>query len=192
MRIGNEPVHYVIPEYTIADTGITNVGNEPLYYVSVNGGPDQPIGPQYGMGAGISVSDTEIKSDLGAKIKLTIPKGVHKYLGADMVLLYQVDTLTIRLSDYVLENYKVLDDGSTNFVYEFWYKDSEPLADLNIMVNFKEIGTSDEVTSGTGTVTGTPITVIIGGVTYQIDSGDGTIITTPDKDATITIIGKVS
>ena len=189
VKKGEEPVHHVIPEYTIDNTSITNVGSEVLYSVSINDGPAKEIGPVYGMGANIDVLDKQIKAAPGAKVTVTIPKKSHKYLGAGTVLIYQVDTVTIRLSDYVLNNYKVLQDGADNFIYEFWY---DELTDLNIMVNFKQIGTSNDATTDSGAVTGTPITVVIDGVTYNIASGEGTIITTPDKDATITIIGKVT
>ena len=189
VRIGKEPVHYVLPEYTIGNTGITNVNGEELYTISINGGTPVAVGPVYGMGANISVSDNDIKSATGVKVKLTIPKVKHNYIGAGTVLIYQVDTLSIRFSDYVLDNYKVMEDPSDdNFVYEFWYK-ADPLTDLNIMVNYKEIGSSDKVETDSGAVT--PPTITIGGKTVTLTDGEGTI-TTSDKKAVITITGTTS
>ena len=191
VQLGSEPVHYVIPEFTIADTGIINVKGEELYTVSVDGGTPVKIGPKYGMGAGISVSDNAIKSATGVKVKITIPKTKHVYSGAGTALYYQVDTLSIRFGDYVLDNYKVMEDPSeTDFVYEFWYQ-ADPLTDLNIMVNYKETGTStgvDASKTGSGAVSGTP-TITIGGKTVTITDGTGTITTT-DGVSVITITGK--
>ena len=195
VRLGEEPVHNVIPEFTIGNTNIINVNGEYLYSVecSWNGGTvAKQIGPVYGMGAKLEIEDSAIKSATGVKVKITIPKEKHKFVGAGGVLYYQPDTLSIRFSDYVLDNYKVMEDPSeTAFVYEFWYK-ADPLTDLNIMVNFKETGTSEEATAtGSGEVK-TPITIKIDGKEYKIVSGDGTVITTPDKDAVITIVGKTT
>ena len=147
VRKGTEPRHYIIPEYTIADTGITNVNGEPLYTVEFKKPGATPpisqdIGPVYGMGATkLVVEDRFIKSDEGVWVRVTIPKTIHKYDGVGTTLYYQVDTLTIRFSDYVLDNYKILDDGTTVFTYDFWYKADDPITDLNIMVNYKEVGT---------------------------------------------------
>ena len=187
VQIGKEPVHYVIPEYTIANTGITNVNNEPLYTVHIDGLPDTTVGPVYGMGANIAVNDNDIKSSKGVKVKITIPKTKHKFVGAGEVLYYQADTVSIRFSDYVLDNYKVMEDPSeTEFVYEFWYK-KDPLTDLNIMVNYKETGTSSDVETASGSVT--PPTITIGGKTVTLTDGKGTI-TTSDGTTVITITGK--
>ena len=69
-------------------------------------------------------------------------------------LYYQVDTLTVRFSDYVLDNYKILDDGTDVFTYAFWYNTDDPITDLNIMVNYKEVGTdANKITQKTTTVT---------------------------------------
>ena len=154
VRLGSEPVHYVIPEYTIGNTDIINVNDEKLYTVSINGGTPVTIGPKYGMGADITAKDNEIKSSTGVKVTVTIPKDEHTYKGKGTNLYYQADTLSIRFADVVLDNIKILEDDETkpNFVYEFWYK-ADPLTDLNIMVNFKETGTAKiEGTAKTKTV----------------------------------------
>ena len=192
VRIGKEPVHNVIPEFTVGNTNIINVNNEELYTVSIDGGTPVPVGPKYGMGANITVEDNKIKSSTGVKVKITIPKDKHKFVGPGGVLYYQADTLSIRFSDYVLDNFKVMEDPSeTLFEYEFWYKADDPLTDLNIMVNFKETGTSDEIDAsktGSGAVSGTP-TITIDGKTVTITDGKGTI-TTSDGTSVITITGK--
>ena len=139
-----------------------------------------------------TVEDNKIKSSTGVKVKITIPKDKHKFVGPGGVLYYQADTLSIRFSDYVLDNFKVMEDPSeTLFEYEFWYKADDPLTDLNIMVNFKETGTSDEIDAsktGSGAVSGTP-TITIDGKTVTITDGKGTI-TTSDGTSVITITGK--
>ena len=87
----------------------------------------------------------------------------------------------------MLDNYKVMEDPSeTEFVYEFWYK-ADPLTDLNIMVNYKETGTSSDVEIASGSVT--PPTITIGGKTVTLTDGKGTI-TTSDGTTVIVITGK--
>ena len=163
VQLGEEPQHYIIPEYTIANTGIVNVGAEKLYKVEyfTNGTKtdEKDIGQYYGMGANLAVDDVNIKAGTMVKVKVTIPKKEHYYKGVSTTLIYQVDTVTIRFSDYVLNNYKVLQDGTDEFTYEFWYNE---LSDLNIMVNYKEIGTvKNEVTSKSTTlaIDGLPVDV---------------------------------
>ena len=171
VQVGKEPQHYIIPEYNIADTGIVNVGTEELYYVSINGGANKPIGQVYGMGAQLAVNDADIKAKTNVKVKVTIPKKSHEFVGAGTILIYQVDTVSIRFSDYVLDNYKVLQDGTDVFEYEFWYNE---LTDLNIMVNFKEIGTKE--IKADNPVAKKPISVNVGGQTVNLDdTGTGTV-----------------
>ena len=159
VRKGTEPRHYIIPEYTIADTGITNVNGEVLYTVKFKktGSPaiSEDIGPVYGMGATkLVVEDRFIKADEGVWVEVSIPKKIHTYEGVGTTLYYQVDTLTVRFSDYVLDNYKILDDGTDVFTYAFWYNTDDPITDLNIMVNYKEVGTdANKITQKTTTVT---------------------------------------
>ena len=195
VRTGKEPVHYIIPEFTIAETGITNIGPEPpLYTICIADEnnhfvPVADIGQVYGMGAvakypALAIRDRDIKHNTGVKIQVKIPKAPHKYIGADTVLIYQVDTLTIRFSDYVLDNYKVLQDGTDEFTYEFWYQADDPLTDLNIMVNYKELGTSDTVSTDSGAL-GTP-SITINGTPVSLSDGQGTIRTSDGK-AVITI-----
>ncbi len=152
VQLGEEPRHNIIPEYIIANTGITNVGAEELYYISVNGGAETAVGPVYGMGAKLTVTDKAIKSDQGVKVRVRIPKTIHAYEGVSTTLYYQVDTVTIRFSDYVLNNYKILDDNTNDFVYDFWYDTKTPLSDLNIMVNFKEVGTNPNTIAADDTI----------------------------------------
>ena len=93
------------------------------------------------------------------------------FVGAGTILIYQVDTVSIRFSDYVLDNYKVLQDGTDVFEYEFWYNE---LTDLNIMVNFKEIGTKE--IKADNPVAKKPISVNVGGQTVNLDdTGTGTV-----------------
>ena len=171
VQVGTEPKHNIIPEYTIGNTGITNVGSEKLYTIYVNDVKKAEVGPIYGMGAKLTVNDVDINQKTAVKIKVQIPKVAHEYVGAGTILIYQVDTVSIRFSDYVLNNYKVLQDGTDYFEYEFWYNE---LTDLNIMVNFKEIGTKE--IKSTDPVATKPISVNVGGQTVNLnDSGTGTV-----------------
>ena len=191
VRKGAEPSHNIIPEYTIADTGITNVNGEVLYTVEFTqtGGitTSQDIGPVYGMGANLSVEDRFVKADEGVWVRVTIPKTIHKYEGVGTTLYYQVDTLTVRFSDYVLDNYKILEDGTDKFTYDFWYKSDDPITDLNIMVNFKEVGTTEN------SITPKTTTVMIGGMKVELTetpAGSGIYkgkITVDGKTSTVTI-----
>ena len=183
VQVGKEPKHNIIPEYTIGNTGITNVGSEPLYTIYVNDVKKAEVGPVYGMGAKLTVNDVNINQKTAVKVKVEIPKKAHEYVGADTILIYQVDTVSIRFNDYILDNYKVLQDGAENFVYEFWYNE---LTDLNIMVNFKEIGTKE--IKGTDPVAKTPISVNVGGQTVNLDptTHKGTV-TVNGTDSTVQV-----
>ena len=167
VQVGTEPKHNIIPEYTIGNTGITNVGSEKLYTIYVNDVKKAEVGPIYGMGAKLTVNDVDINQKTAVKVKVEIPKASHEYVGAGTVLIYQVDTVSIRFNDYILDNYKVLQDGESSFVYEFWYNE---LTDLNIMVNFKEIGTKE--IKGTDPVAKTPISVNVGGQTVNQETAE--------------------